>query len=273
MGPNALPRYDPATSFRTDIDPRVSNVFSAAAFRFGHTQLSERLTFVDADGTATRLPLQACFFNPACLREHGLDAVFRGLASEPSQTIDAQVTDAVRKFLIEAPGDEVLLDLGAINVQRGRDRGLPPYRALRSAFGLENKPLDELLPADVIAAYRHADGEIPDGIDAWVGMISEAPYGEGMVGELIHAILVEQFTLLRDGDPFYFERAGRFDPETLAWLNDIRLSDLIAWNTGITSMQRHALLMPSGVPEPASLLFLVTAGLVAAGRHVFRRRV
>ncbi len=272
LGAGALAPYDPATSFRTDVDPGVSSVFSTAAFRVGHTQLSDAFTFVGADGSRSTVPLQDCFFNPACLQTRGLEELLRGLASTPAQQIDAKLTDAVRNFLIGGPGSSTLLDLGAANINRGRDHGLPSYEALRAAFGLAETPLDLLLPATVLDAYRNADGEIPDGIDAWIGMISETPFGIGMVGELIHAVLVEQFTLLRDADPYFYERAGRFDAATVAWLNDIRLADLILWNTDITDIQRNVFFLPgeviAAVPAPATPAVLGALALLIVGGRI-----
>jgi peroxidase len=275
LGAGAIATYDPFTSFRTDRDPSISSVFSTAAFRVGHTQLSDAISFVAADGAITTLPLQDCFFNPGCLQSNSLEDLFRGLASTPAQQIDAKLTDAVRNFLIGGPGMPTLLDLGAANINRGRDHGLPSYEALRSAFGLAETPLDLLLPAEVLDAYRNADGEIPDGIDAWIGMISEAPFGTGMVGELIHAVLVEQFTLLRDADPYFYARAGRFDAATVAWLNEIRLSDLILWNTDISDIQRTVFFLPAeaaAVPAPATPVVLgAVALLVMGGRRIGRQ--
>lgn len=47
----------------------------------------------------------------------------------------SHLEDALRDHLFEGP-DGVGFDLGALNLQRGRDHGLPPYNAWRQWCGL-----------------------------------------------------------------------------------------------------------------------------------------
>jgi len=205
LGRRALGRsrgYDP------DLDARVSNEFSTASYRFGHSMLSGFLQRVDAAGNDAPgpLPLANAFFEPSHVLDHGIDALLRGLASQRAQEIDAQVVDDVRNFLFGPPGAGGF-DLASLNLQRGRDHGLPSYNGLRRAMGLRPVRFFREITSDPRLQQRLAGvyGDV-EAIDAWIGGLSEDHVDGALVGPLLHAVLSEQFRTLRDGDRFWFER-------------------------------------------------------------------
>lgn len=268
LGPDALSDY---AGHRDDVDPSISNVFSTGTFRFGHTQLSDEFHFRFGDGSTEVRPLADCFFNPTCLQDVGVDAVFRGLADRYAQTIDNQVVDAVRNNLITGPGEAILVDLFALNIQRGRDHGLPSYADARLLLGLDTPGATDLpIPQHVIDAYAQAGVLNPDGIDFWVGALAEDAFGDGIVGELLHTVLKEQFEALRDGDPFWYA-GDRFDAGTIAWLDSLSLADLIRWNTGADDIQDKVFFTSDAkaVPAPPGwpLFLLALLASVALARR------
>ncbi len=268
LGTDALSDY---AGYRDDVDPSISNVFSTGTFRFGHTQLSNEFHFRFGDGSTEVRPLGDCFFNPTCLQDVGVDAVFRGLAERYAQTIDNQIVDAVRNNLITGPGMAILVDLFALNIQRGRDHGLPSYEEARLLLGLDALGTTDLpIPQHVFDAYSENGIMNPDGIDFWVGALAEDPFGDGVVGELLHTVLKEQFEALRDGDPFWYA-AGRFGAETIAWLDSLSLADLIRWNTGADEIQDKVFFTfeAKAVPGPPGWSLFLLALLTSVG---FRRR-
>jgi hypothetical protein len=231
LGEAALPPY---RGYRAHVDPRISNVFSTAAFRFGHSALSPVLQRIGADGAAIPegpLSLRDAFFAPALLEEGGIDPILRGLAAQVCEKVDAFVIDDVRNFLFGPPGAGGF-DLASLNIQRGRDHGLPSYNAVRVAFGFpaaddfSDVSTDPEVQARLAAAYEHVDD-----IDVWVGGLSEDRVAGSHLGPLFHTILVQQFTALRDGDEYYWER--RFRGWLAFVLRGVRLSNVIRWNTDI----------------------------------------
>ena len=250
------------------INPNIMNEFSTACYRVGHTMLSPNLLRLDNAGNVIshgNLALRDAFFNPnRIINEGGIDPLLKGLASQAMQEIDNKVVDDVRNFLFGPPGSGGF-DLASLNIQRGRDHGLSDYNTTRTMMGLTAVSTFAEISSDpaVQAALQSLYGSVND-IDLWVGALAEDHLPGSSVGELIAAVLHEQFTRLRDGDRFWYEHDAFFanNPLLLAELQATRLSDIIRRNTGITSIQDNVFI----VPEPA------TMGLLLLGAVFLRRR-
>lgn len=119
-----------------------------------------------------------------------------------------QLVDDVRNLLVLDPNNrEVKLDLFSLNIQRGRDHGLPSYNAARVAFGLPKiSTFEELLKAEEIALAKKLKAVYghPDNIELWIGVIAEKPVRNGILGELGARIVGQTFRNLRDGDRFWY---------------------------------------------------------------------
>jgi hypothetical protein len=210
------------------------NVFSTAAFRFGHSLLSPTLRRLDAAGKtipAGDLPLRASFFAPQEVTAENISPVLRGLARQRCQQLDPFIVDDVRNFLFGAPG-EGGFDLASLNIQRGRDHGLPRYNDARRAMNLKRMRRFSDITSNVSLQRRLASVYAsPDDIDLWVGALAEDHIGGAQVGELLYSIVKDQFEILRDGDRFWYQRA--LTPAELDKVKDVRLSDIIRRNTDI----------------------------------------
>ena len=237
MGVN-LPAY---TAYDSSIDPGISNVFSAAAFRMGHTLLNSNIVRVNNEGDTIpegNLLLRDGFFQPhRILDEGGLDPLFKGMAIQVEQNLDAKVVDDVRNFLFGAPGAGGL-DLAAININRGRERGLPDFNTVRGNFGLGlyNSFSDLCSDQEVNDVLTNLYGTI-DHLDPWVGMLAEDHMDGALFGETIMKIMEDQFLRLRDGDRFYFENDPVLTADEKAEIRNTTLRDIIMRNTGISIMQ------------------------------------
>ncbi|MCI0686598.1 MAG: hypothetical protein L0Y54_05090 [Sporichthyaceae bacterium] len=108
------------------------------------------------DGSEVELavPLNVAFFNPDLVEQLGLGPLMQGLGGEPQYKNDEQIDNQLRSvlFQVPVPGNpecldgpglpecfDGVLDLGAIDIERGRDHGMPSYNQLRQAFGLSPK--------------------------------------------------------------------------------------------------------------------------------------
>jgi peroxidase len=188
----------------------------------------------DKDRGFKSIPLKDAFFNPRLLRKSGgIDSILRGLATQQSQEVDNKVVDAVRNFLFGNPG-EGGFDLASANIQRGRDHGLADYNSIRQAYGLTSLSDFSDIPADsdVQDALSNAYANVDD-IDLWVGGLAETHVNGGFLGETIQAILVDQFTRLRDGDRFWYQNDLFFTGDQLIEIENTTLADIIRRNTKI----------------------------------------
>jgi Animal haem peroxidase len=214
----------------------------------------------NADGTVTLvISLMAAFGNPDLLEQVGEAPILESLAERQYKN-DEQIDNSLRSVLFQVPkpgatnpeacGAPVIspscfvgvADLGADDVARGRDHGMPSYNALREAYGLPSgsdesgEDAVEGIRRTTLAARLKAIYGSVDKLDAFVGMVSEPHVAGSELGPLQLAIWRRQFEALRDGDRFFYGN----DP-FLARIQRVfgitykhTLAELIRLNTGAT---------------------------------------
>ncbi|XP_059088461.1 peroxidasin-like isoform X1 [Tigriopus californicus] len=225
--------YNPQT------DASISNVFAASAFRFGHTLVNPVLKRLGPDFETIaegNLPLGKAFFSPwRLVQEGGVDPILRGLfASSAKRNMPNEVMNSELTEKLFEVAHAVALDLGALNIQRGRDHGLPSYAEWREHCGFGPiKSFDDLAEYIKDSGVRRKLERIyghPGNIDVWVGGLLEDSVEDGRVGPLVRCILVEQFKRLREGDRFWYENPSTFSPEQLTQIRQVTLGRVVCDN-------------------------------------------
>src|SRR5215212_8533946 len=272
MGPSAP--SPAAFAYNNNVDASITNSFSTAFFRFGHSMQSPEIKLTDNSGaTVGSLSLRSAFFNPSILKNDPgkVDLILKGLASQVSQENDVLLVDDIRNFLFGPPGAGGL-DLGALDIQRGRDHGILDFNALRPAYGLQ--PLnsvnaltsDPALRTKLLAVYGNINN-----IDAFIGGIAENHIPGTSIGPMLMASFQDQFSRLRDGDRFFYTGDAELRAALIGSIiniDTIRLSDIIALNTGINNLQPNVFMAKT--PEPSSLAIVGTARNALLRRRVRR---
>jgi len=109
-----------------------------------------------ADGSLLKfeIPFNVATFNPDLVRFLQLGPLLRGLAQESQYKNDELIDNQLRSVLFQLPvtgnpecldGQNLprcfsgVVDLGAMDIARGRDHGMPSYNELRRAYGLPPK--------------------------------------------------------------------------------------------------------------------------------------
>ena len=226
------------------IDPSIKNEFAGSLYRFGHSMLPEELTLAEIPGEEQgSISMLESFFNPSLVAGDAtgdtqvMDQLLLGLSTTMAQEIDPRLADGVRNFLFGLPGSGGM-DLAALNIQRGRDHGLPTYNDLRIAYGLDpvNTFREITRNRRVRRKLRQLYGTVHN-IDAWVGGLAEDHIPGGSVGELIYTAIADQFTELRDGDRYFYagdeELMENESVQSVIDLSDVSLADIISWNTSL----------------------------------------
>ena len=276
LGSQALGEY---TGYDPNTDPTITNEFSTALYRFGHSMLSTDIKRLGPDGLPIAegsLSLADAFFNPSRITdEGGIDPVLRGLASQVMQNVDAKVVDDVRNMLFGPPGAGGM-DLAALNIQRGRDHGLCDYNSARVELGLspvssfDQITSDTELASAMRAVYGQTAGQDNVSLlDLWVGALSEDHMPGSSVGQMLSIGLRTQFDALRMGDRFYYENDTDLSSllAGLGWsiddLENRTLSQIIMDNTDITGLRADVF----RIPGPGAGAMLAMVGLIGVRRR------
>ncbi len=234
-------RYDPS------VFPNVPNAFAAAAYRFGHSQIQpffERLGKDYKPIPAGPLSLVDAFFNNTHFMDNGgTDPILRGLLATPARQVDEFLNNVLTNMLFASNSSSPGMDLASLNIQRGRDHGLPTYLVWKQwakrKCNIESDFRNQLTQIRLLQTYGSLNN-----VDLFVGGLAEAPITGGVVGATFACIFAKTFLALRDGDRFYFENsASDTAPFTAAQRFQIRrasLSRVICDNTDIKEIQVNA---------------------------------
>lgn len=231
LGRDEMPSY---SGYNDNIDSTILNEFSTIAFRFGHSMLSNQVPVIDPITQEENvMSLFDGFFNPIpAIDYYGIEGFLVSSLFQRAQSIDPLIVNDVRNRLFSPPFNwtNVNIDLLATNLQRSDDHGICGYNILRQSFGLSpiyNMSLYSLLSfketQDVMSHYQF-DTNLLHG---FVGGLMELK--NGILGPLFSSIIETQFSLLRDGDRFWFEN-DQFNTLDLNVIKSTTLLDIIKRN-------------------------------------------
>uniref|UniRef100_A0A8R1DTH4 Peroxidase n=1 Tax=Caenorhabditis japonica TaxID=281687 RepID=A0A8R1DTH4_CAEJA len=225
--------------YNPDVNPTIANEFATAALRFAHTLINPHLFRFDKDFKEIKeghLPLHNAFFAPERLvSEGGVDPLLRGLFAapiklpKPDQILNKELTEKLFNRY-----HQVALDLAALNIQRGRDHGLPAWTEYRKFCNLTVPKtwtdMKNIVQNDTVIAKLKSLYGVPENIDLWVGGVTEKRTAEALMGPTFACIIADQFKRLRDGDRFWYENEEVFSKSQLRQIKKVTLSKIICTN-------------------------------------------
>nr|AKR04374.1 peroxidasin [Chilo suppressalis] len=254
LGQDGFKQLGTYNGYKSNINPSISNVFATAALRFGHSMINPVLHRYDENFETIsqgHLLLRDAFFSPwRLVDEGGVDPLIRGMFTTsaklktPTQNLNSELTE---KLFYSAHA--VALDLAAINIQRGRDHGIPPYTKFRQFCNMTevetfNDLANEIPDKTIRDKLERLYGSVHN-IDVWVGGILETQVDGGKVGPLFKCILLEQFTRLREGDRFWYENPTIFKQEQLNEIKKTSLARILCDNgDNVDTIGENVFLLP-----------------------------
>ncbi|EDV91128.1 GH17282 [Drosophila grimshawi] len=211
-----------STDYSVDVNPAITNEFSGAAFRMGHSSVDGKFRIRDEI-----INIPDVMFNPSRMRKREFfDDMLQTLFAQPMQQIDSSITQGLSRFLFR--GDSPFgLDLAAINIQRGRDQGLRCYNDYLEVMGAPKLRNFDQFPKEVgekLSRVYHST----DDIDLWVGGLLEQAIEDGIVGITFSEIIADQFARFKHGDRFYYEYDKKINPSAFqpAQLQELRKASI-----------------------------------------------
>ena len=188
---NLFGLYPLSTGFSQDydqhIDPRITNEFSTAAFRFGHSLIPRLINVYTKVGRQVNrsFKLKDAFNNPEMLRSPGMvDGLVVGLTRDKMEQFDTGFVEDLTNHLFDGDSNGGM-DLVALNIQRGRDHGLPGYNKYREICNLGRansfSDFSQQMSLSRAQQLQRLYSSVED-VDLFVGIFSERPSRDAMVG-------------------------------------------------------------------------------------------
>jgi peroxidase len=242
----SYPGYNPS------VNVQVTQEFSTAAFRVGHSQVSDTQKGVNNSGgiVFTESLAQSFFNTPQIDDANGLSPILRNLGQDFSQATDVYVVAALRNLLHAGlvGGDVDVMDLIAIDIQRERDAGLSTLNQTRWAIGMQpytsfaGLTSDSKLQQNLQAVYGNINN-----VDLFMGGLAETPAGGASVGPTFRYIIADQFHRLMTGDRFFWKNQG-FNQATASMISNTTLTTLMQRDSATTNGFQSNLFIPAPFP-------------------------
>ena len=236
----------PFKGYNPFIDPTIPNSFATAAYRFGHSLIRDKLDRLDKNFRRLGigpLPLRQAFFNPIVYFESlGTDPILRGMLVNESNPTDEFLNRVLTSQLFAESDEKLGGDLATLNIQRGRDHGLPTYRTwekfCKRLFPGITHQFKRRSTIQKLKDLYGSEG-FKEGIDLWVGGLAESRLSGAQVGPTFACILGITFQRLRDGDRFFYKNPYVFTPFQLNEIKKTSLAKVICNNADdIPEVQR-----------------------------------
>ena len=232
----------PYSGYKDNVRPDIMNTFATASYRLGHTMVSDDVLLRDNNCQEVgpgEMDLVEVFWNPQLTAKYGIDVFIKGASSHDQYETDTKINDVLRNFLFVSASNPVRfgIDLGSLNIQRGRDHGLPDYNTARVFYtGKAARKFSDITSVDSLADSLQNLYKSVDNVDLWIGILAEDHLPGKSIGRTLNAMLKSQFENLRDGDFYFYLNDPNLPNASREQIKRTKFSDIIKRNTGLSNI-------------------------------------
>ncbi|XP_022170843.1 peroxidase-like isoform X2 [Myzus persicae] len=239
------------TKYNSSIIPQLTIAFVGGAFRVPHTTVASYYNYVDKDyEIVDSVKLNEWMSKPDPLvKDSKFDEIVRGMTTSAGRFHAPSYNYLISNFMFHnhKNGDT---DLLSVDIQRGRDVGLPSYIKMREWCGLPEicsfEELSSFVSKDDLDKLKELYVSVKD-IDLLVGALLEPPVDGGTVGPTAQCIIADVFHRVRFCDRFFFDvrgQPGSYSEAQLDKLKQFNLGLIICATTKLDEV-------PNNIFEPS----------------------
>uniref|UniRef100_A0A2S2PK29 Peroxidase n=1 Tax=Schizaphis graminum TaxID=13262 RepID=A0A2S2PK29_SCHGA len=226
------------TEFNPSLMPQLTTEFAGGAFRVPHNTVPSLYNFMDNNyEIVDSVKLNEWMSKPDPLVEgSNFEEIVRGMTITAGRMFTPSFNYLISNFMFRThvTGSQ---DLLSVDIQRGRDVGVPPYITIRRLCGFKEvtsfKDLSTIFSYDDVNTLKELYATIYD-IDLIVGALLEPPVDGGTVGPTAQCILADVFYRIRYGDRFFFnvrDQPGSYSSAQLRTLRNLDLGHVLCATT------------------------------------------
>jgi len=244
--------------YNSNINPGVFSEHAAAAFRYLHSMIQDEAELCDGKS----FPLNDCLFGIRCLEPDNYNNFTCGIAKQSTEAVDINFDPAIHNLMF-VPTPNVIWDLLATDIQRGRDHKLCSYNTARKKCGLLSLSTWALVQLNFgpdITQNLQSLYKSPNDIDLMVGGSLEIHVPGTLFGPTFLCIVQEQFKNVIFGDRFYYKRpnAGFFTQGQLKTIKSMTLARVMCETSTIQQVQKRILEFPDVINPAVSCATIPT---------------
>lgn len=212
--------------YESDVQLKTIIEFQSTAGRHGHATLPEDISVIDFNsGSEVKYSLRQAELFERIFYDGLVDGMLLAQIMKPAFETTPSVP--FKSFVLNTDG----LDLGALDIQRQRDHGIPGYiHYLEYCHNVEIEcweDLEQFIDLEDIEKLKEYYKYVED-LELYVGGHYERKIADAVVGPTFACIIGIQFHNAKYGDRFFYEHGGEISSFSIEQIKEIKTKSSFA---------------------------------------------